>query len=141
MSENSDLRVFVDSNVLLSAIRSEKSVSSHLLSLVIERHHLVICSYSITEVSQVISKRFPEAMTVWDSFLTSLEFELTYTPAHPLSFSAPPIRDPKDLPILVSALAAQPDIFVTGDQDFHTPEIQEHLVVLTPSEFLRAFAQ
>ncbi|WP_211236980.1 hypothetical protein [Aneurinibacillus terranovensis] len=41
--------------------------------------------------------------------------------------------------IVVSALLAQPDILVTGDQDFHTPEIKEQLVVLSPSEFLRAF--
>ncbi|UOF92623.1 hypothetical protein LSG31_10940 [Fodinisporobacter ferrooxydans] len=34
---------------------------------------------------------------------------------------------------------AQPDLFVTDDQDFHTPEIKEQLVVLTPSDFLRAF--
>jgi len=52
----------------------------------------------------------------------------------------PYIRDQKDLPILVSAMVAQPDIIVTGDLDFHTPEIQEHFTVMTPGDFLRTFS-
>lgn len=139
MSVNSGLRVFVDSNVLISAVRSEKSISGRLVDLLIEDHHLIICSYSVTEVSRVLSARFPEAMATWDRFLTSLEFELTYTPSNPGSFSAPAIRDEKDLPILVSALLAQPDVLVTGDLDFHTTEIKEQLVVMTPSDFIRVF--
>jgi predicted nucleic acid-binding protein len=53
----------------------------------------------------------------------------------------PPIRDIADLPILVSVMVAQPDIVVTGDHDFHTPEILEHFTVLSPSDFLRSFGQ
>lgn len=55
--------------------------------------------------------------------------------------TVPPIRDPADLPILASAMLAQPDILVTGDNDFHTPEIQEYFTVLTPADFLKSFGQ
>lgn len=136
---NSGIRVFVDSNVLISAMQSEKSASRELLLLLCEEHHLMICSYSLTEISGVLAKRFPHKLSEWDQFLSRLEFELVYTPTDPTTFPAPPIRDDKDLPILVSALLAQPDVLVTGDQDFHTPQIKEQLVVLTPSDFLRAF--
>lgn len=137
--KNNAFRVFVDSNVLISAMRSHKSLSSKLLHFLITEHHLIVCSYSINEVSKVLSERFPETMSIWDRFLSSLEFELTYTPADPTSFSAPNIRDEKDIPILVSAIIAQPDILVTGDYDFHTPEIREHFAVYTPADFLRAY--
>ncbi len=50
------LRVFIDSNILVSAVLSESSMASKLLKLLIEEHHLIICSYSITEVSQVIHR-------------------------------------------------------------------------------------
>ena len=140
MNENSGLRVFVDSNVLISAMQSENAASRDLLLLLSENHQLIICSYSLTEVSRVLLKRFPDKLPEWDRFLNRLEFELVYTPTDPFSFSVPLIRDDKDLPILVSAILAQPDIMVTGDYDFHTPEIKEQIVVMTPVEFLRAFA-
>lgn len=49
------------------------------------------------------------------------------------------MRDPEDLPILLSALVSKPDMLVTGDKDFHTKEIQAYLAVYTPEDFLRNF--
>ena len=37
-------------------------------------------------------------------------------------------------------MVAQPDILITGDMDFHTPEIQEHFTIMTPGDFLNAFS-
>lgn len=74
----SALRVFVDSNILISAIHSDRSISGKLLKFVIEEHQLVICSYSITEISKVLQRKLPGLLTKWDRFLTSLEFELAY---------------------------------------------------------------
>lgn len=140
MSEaNNGMRVFLDSNVLISAIISDKSVSSQLLNLIIEKHRLIICSYSITEVSKVLDRKFPNHVGKWDKFLASLEFELAYTPTDIKSYYVPSIRDPQDIPILVSAMVAQPDIFITGDRDFYTSEIREYFAIYTPAEFLQYF--
>ena len=137
--KNNALRVFIDSNVLISAVLSQSSLSAKLLDLLIEDHQLIICSYSLTEVSRVIGRKFPAKMALWDKFLSTLEFELTYTPNNVASINAPSIRDPKDLPILVSAIIAQPDIFITGDLDFYTPEIQEIFTILSPADFIRTY--
>ncbi|EHQ89719.1 putative toxin-antitoxin system toxin component, PIN family [Desulfosporosinus youngiae] len=134
------LRVFIDSNILVSAVLSNSSLSSKLLTLIIEEHHLIICSYSITEVSKVINRKFPKHISKWDKFLTTLEFEIAYTPSDLSTVSVPYIRDPKDIPILVSAMVSQPDILITGDMDFHTPEIQEFFTIMTPVDFLNAFS-
>ena len=133
------LRVFIDSNILISAMHSGASISRHLLLLLAREHHLLICSYSLAEVSRVLEKRFPDKLAEWDHFLTRLQFEMVYTPTDPSTFSIPYIRDKKDIPILVSAMIAQPDILVTGDHDFHTPEIQEYFTVMTPADFVRSF--
>jgi len=134
------LRVFIDSNILVSAVLSNSSLSSKLLTLLIEEHHLIICSYSITEVSKVINRKFPKHIAKWDKFLTTLEFEIAYTPSDMSTVRVPYIRDPKDIPILVSAMVSQPDILLTGDLDFYTPEIQEHFTIMTPGDFLNAFS-
>lgn len=138
--KNNALRVFIDSNILVSAVLSESSMASKLLTLLIEKHHLIICNYSITEVSKVIQRKFPSEIAKWDRFLTTLEFEMAYTPSDLSTVKVPHIRDPRDLPILVSAMVAQPDIVVTGDLDFHTPEIKEHFTIMTPGDFLTAFS-
>ncbi len=71
--------------------------------------------------------------------LASLDFELVYTPKDTSLLDIPYIRDSEDLPILISAIIAKSDIFVTGDKDFHTEEIQESLYVCTPADFLSNF--
>ena len=57
-----NLRVFVDSNILISALLSSKSVASQLLTLVLSDHHLVLCDYGLAEVAQVIGRKFPTAV-------------------------------------------------------------------------------
>lgn len=100
----SRLRIFCDTNVLISAVLSEKSVSAQLFEFVIEEHDLLICSYSIVEASRVIERKFPQWLSKWDEFLTALEFEITYTPKDLSTVKTSPIRDQADLPILVSAI-------------------------------------
>lgn len=67
--KNKRLRIFVDTNVLISAILSETSISAKLLRYVIEEHQLLICSYTITESSKVIERKFPKRLSLWDKFL------------------------------------------------------------------------
>lgn len=140
MTSNPDdglnLRVFVDSNILISALLSSKSVASQLLTLVLSDHHLVLCDYGLAEVAQVIRRKFPTAVPKWEIFLASLDCEIVHTPVDLDIVAGPDIRDVKDRPVLVSALIAQPDAFVSGDADFHTPEIAEYLNVYTPRQFL-----
>lgn len=138
-NENNAFRVFVDTNIFISAIHSKKNVSRKLLLTLSEKHQLLLCTYTLMEISSVITKRFPHKLTEWDHLLTLLEFELIYTPENPSDYSAPYIRDEKDLPVLVSAIIAKPDMMITGDKDFFTKEIQGYLTVYSPSEFLRYF--
>jgi len=42
----------------------------------------------------------------------------------------------KDVPILVSALKASPDFFITGDKDFNSEEIKKMLNVIKTRDFL-----
>jgi len=91
-------------------------------------------------VTRVIERKFPNHIAKWEKLLTTLEFELAYTPSDISTVKVPYIRDPADLPILVSAMVSQPDILVTGDRDFYTSEIQEYFKIMTPGDFLNSFS-
>jgi len=58
-----------------------------------------------------------------------LSFELIYTPKRIEPSEYPSIRDRKDLPILVSAILSDIDIFITGDEDFHTVDIDKPQII------------
>jgi hypothetical protein len=54
-----------------------------------EDHHLMIGSYTVSEASRVIADRFPDKMSLWDQYLSWLEFELVYTPSDTIGWSVP----------------------------------------------------
>lgn len=82
-------RVFIDSNVLISAILSEKSPCRLLIRYVIQDYQLILCSYSLNEVSRILKNKFPSKMIDWDFMLTNLDFELAYTPKSHSNFDLP----------------------------------------------------
>jgi putative PIN family toxin of toxin-antitoxin system len=137
--KNNSIRVFVDTNVILFAMFSDESPFRKLLLFLAEKHQLIICSDTLTEVSRVLKGRFPNKLAAWDKLLTRMDLELVYTPIDVLAIVAPTIHDEKDRAILASAIIAQPDILVTVDNDFHTDEIREYFDVYTPSEFIQSF--
>ncbi|MDN4593825.1 putative toxin-antitoxin system toxin component, PIN family [Polycladomyces subterraneus] len=135
------MRVLVDTNVLFSAVISRGALPFRVMLDAIQAdHQLLICTYSINEISRVLQRKRPEALTEWDGLLSRLHFELIHTP-NPceIDFYIPPIRDEGDKPILASAIKGKADIIITGDKDFHSDEIREYIAVYTPSDFIRDF--
>lgn len=140
MNANTNIfRILIDTNVLISYVISENSVAGKLIHFISKHHRLLICSYSITEASSVIARKFPGKSASWEHIIASLNFQLIYTPEQKPSFHVPQIHDEKDIPILISAVLAQPDILISGDSHFHTAVIKQYFAVYTPADFLRDF--
>lgn len=140
MGEKAELlRVFIDSNILFSAIAFPGSTARRVVERIFQTGTLVVCSYSIDEIKMVFARKLPHKLDVWEEFLKTAPFELVDTPSNLKEQELPYIRDEKDIPILASVLLSQPDCFVTGDKDFHTDEIKKRIKVLTPAEFLLEF--
>ena len=135
-TKRSRLRVFVDTNVIISAILSKTSVSARFLYFVIFEHELLICSYTLEEIQRLIERKFPNRISQWQAFIAALEFELIETPNEISGLHLLQIRDIHDVPILSSALLCKPDYLVTGDYDFFTEEIRGQLQVISPGDFL-----
>jgi predicted nucleic acid-binding protein len=97
---------------------------------------ICICSYSIEEFHRVVERKFPENKSDAVEFLTNLEFELIASPVEMCFERLPYIRDEKDYPILQAAIAANIELLLTGDKDFHDVRCRK-LKILGPTEFAR----
>jgi len=129
------LRFLADTNVLISSALFPDGKVSKVLSYILETHDLVLCSFSIEEAKAVFDRKFPEKVSSLDRFLKGIEFELFQTPSTIDSKAFPTLRDPKDIPILASAILSGVDILLTGDKDFQDIDIEKPLI-FTPSEYL-----
>lgn len=131
------MRIMVDTNVLFSAILFPQGRAAKALSHCIRKHELVICSYVLDELKRVVRKKFPSRLSELDTFFEKLSFELVYTPEH-IEKALFPIRDPKDYPILYTAVIENVDVLLSGDDDFSDTGLT-HPEIVTPAEFLKRF--
>jgi len=74
------MRVFVDTNVIISSILFPQGKVASVFSHIIETHDLIISSYSIKECEIVFDKKFPTKKEYLKNFFNSLTFELFETP-------------------------------------------------------------
>ena len=130
------MRIMLDTNILISMFVF-KSMGS-LIDTITKKHTIVICSYVIEELHEVISRKFPSKNKDLESFLLKLPFELVYTPQMVDVNDMFVIRDADDEKVLYSAIIADVDILLTGDKDFSDVDI-ERPEILTPHEFLEKY--
>ncbi len=132
------MRIMTDTNIIISAFLFPNSLIRKLLEKIVVQDQLVLCSYIIEELYAVFKSKFPEEIDSLDFFLSELAFELVYTPKRINVSNYPDIRDEDDLPILVSAIMGDVDVFITGDKDFHCIDI-ERPQIISPKEFSKIY--
>ena len=129
------MRIMIDTNVFISIMVFNSKTLSKMLNDICEKHTLVLSSYILEEISNVINSKFPDKASVMDNVLFNMPFELEFTPHVLPEHNFFCIRDPKDEKILYSAITADVDILITGDKDFFEFEM-ERPEILLPSEFI-----
>lgn len=102
-------------------------------------HQLVLSSYIVEELKNVIKRKFPGKAGVVDTLLAKMNYEYVYTPDI-LDETLFEIRDAKDYPVLYTAIMEDVDIFVTGDNDFIDIDIDKP-EILTPAEFVERYVK
>jgi putative PIN family toxin of toxin-antitoxin system len=132
------MRVMLDTNVLISAIVFRSAIMNGIIKALAVKHKLVLCSYTMEELCEVIEHKFPAARIHIDTFFSSLPFEHFDTPKPIPKHDLFKIRDVDDEPVLYSAIIANVDILITGDKDFLDIDVK-HPEIMTPSEFLHKY--
>jgi len=132
------MEIMLDTNILISAGLFPGGMMTAFLDRITKNHRIVLCSYCLEELGDVIRRKFPEKRRHIEVFLQKLPFTLVYTPELDLVELDVPIRDEADYPVLMSAVLADVDILITGDKDFCGLEI-ERPEIRTPAEFLAQY--
>ena len=128
------MRIFIDTNIILSAALFPEGKVAVVLSYILETHTVIIASYSIKECTTVFKKKFPDKNKCLKEFLERIEYEQFETPLKVDANDYPSIRDISDLPILASAILSDADILLTGDKDFSEIKVKKPLI-FTPSQY------
>ena len=115
-----NMRVLIDSNVLVSAIYSPNSTPHQAYKKAVESpYQALICTFSIEELRRVFNRKFPQHIPQLERFLAEIISVVEIVPIPPtIHTDEQTIRDINDRPILRAAITARADIILTGDKDF-----------------------
>ena len=112
----------VDTNVLVSLLVFSSKKMNQMMECIFMKHQLVLSSYIVEELKDVVSKKFPKKMEVVDTLLSKMNYEYVYTPDI-IDETLFEIRDIKDYPVLYTAILEDVDILVAGDSDFNNVDV------------------
>ena len=127
----------VDTNVLISLLVFSSKKMNQMMECIFTEHQLVLSSYIVEELKDVVRRKFSDKVGVVDTLLAKMNYEYVYTP-DTLDEMLFEIRDVKDYPVLYTAILEDVDILVTGDSDFEDVDVEKP-EILTPAEFVERY--
>ena len=127
----------VDTNVLISLLVFSSKKMNQMMECIFMKHQLVLSSYIVEELKDVVKRKFPNKVGVVDILLAKMNYEYVYAPDI-LDETLFEIRDIKDYPVLYTAILEDVDILVTGDSDFSDVKVEKP-EILTPAEFVEKY--
>jgi len=113
------VKVFLDSNVIISGLISDKSAPRLILELLchdLPLMHAVTGQYNLEEIERTITRKLPAARPVLHDFMSRLKIEIIPLPAGEKLGKYRGVIADEDLPVLVSAIECGADYLVTGDK-------------------------
>lgn len=129
------MKVVVDASVLIAAAISRAGVCAELLEDVLTHHELVISDFIAGELARKLADKFgfPEReVRQLRRFLKRVS-----TTVEPTALPAGVCRDPTDVPVLGTAVAAGASILVTVDKDLLALGEFPGIAIIKPGEFWR----
>jgi predicted nucleic acid-binding protein len=136
------VRVFLDSNVILSGLLSDKGAPRTILDLLTLKFPFLVGStgrFNLIEIERNLKKKMPEILAVYKRYLPKLDLKIIPLPRpEELRKFSGKITD-KDVPVLVSAIRSKTDFLVTGDKQ-HFQKLKSQgdysFRIVSPSEFV-----
>ncbi len=125
------MRVFVDSNVVVSSFTSN-GLSRRLLDLLVAEHEIILSPQVFEESRRIITKKFVVNTGDLDEFFRALleSSELSLPPYE----KRIEVRDPDDVDILAAALKSGAAYLVTGDKDLLDVDTHGEIAIVRPRE-------
>ena len=137
------LRVFLDTNVLFSALYSTTGPAAYILNnFIAGKLSVVISQQVLEEAVRNMKAKLPQTVPAFQRFLLDNPPVIVKNPSPEEVKEWSKLINFDDAGILASAIAVQPDYFLTGDKHFfENPQIFEKsgLNIMTPSQFLKEY--
>ena len=126
------MRVFVDTNVLVSAVAT-RGLCADVLREILASHDMIISQQVLDEVEEVLRSRFGAGPDAVAEFVQLLRHESIIAKPGPLPDVE--LQDKDDLPVLAAAVASRAQVMVTGDQELLELGAVENVEIISPRQF------
>ena len=141
------VRVFLDSNVVISGILSDRGSPLIILDILCLGLPFLIGitgRYNILEIERALRRKAPKVIPIYQTYHPELNLEIIPIPAKEELKPYHGYTSEKDVPVLVSAINGNADFLVTGDKkDFaklkHINDIP--IRILSPPECIEAVGE
>ena len=129
------MRILIDTNVIISAVAFRGRATLDFFDRISGQHTLIITTSVLDEIKTIILRKKPEKLVDFEIFVDKYMFEID---EGDFNFDEEVIiRDPNDKHVIISALATDTDVLITGDKDFFAGDYG--IEILTPAEFLKKY--
>ena len=135
-------RIFLDSNVILSGLFSERGATRLILDLLtLDLPVLAGLTgrFNLLEIERNIGKKLPGALSFWQVYLPQIRLEIVATPSSWDLALLGDTAESEDLPVIASAINGKADYFVSGDKRLLSRLEKRHDILFraaAPAEFL-----
>ena len=126
------MKVFLDTNVLVSAVAT-RGLCADVLREVLRHHHLIISSELLKELENVFRKTLGLSQNMILEFIAVIKQDSQLSTPSPLLNVK--IRDKNDLLMLSSALNGGADLFITGDKELLGLKSIKNMDIVSPRMF------
>ncbi len=129
------MRIMLDTNVIISGIAFTGN-ERELLDIIYRKNAALVLSKFVELETRIVLKiKFPGKEQTFQDFLNLVQSELIDFPSNEKVKEAESIiRNQNDTVVLAAVLEVKPDIFVSGNLDFHTSEIASIINVMHSKE-------
>lgn len=128
------MTVVLDTNIFVSALIRRGSARSLILHLVARNFSLALSEYLIRETEQVLRRAKFSDSKILNQLWELVKTDAKFVKIEPLVINSY-LRDPKDHPILQTALAAKAEYLITGDKDLLVLKKWRGIEIVTITEF------
>lgn len=142
MAKKEAVRVFLDSNVILSGLFSDKGaprIILDILGLGLPFLTGMTGRYNLMEIERNLAKKLPAALPVYRRYFPKMNLEVIPLPSAEEVNKFSGVTADKDIPVLVSAIHGKADFLVTGDKkDFAQLKAKSPypFKIVNPAEFI-----
>ena len=112
----SKFHLVLDTNVLISALINDGAARRFVRRVLNEKVKVVLSDYIINEVEEVLKRKKFSKMEIVIDLWEVLKQEARVVSV-PVDHQTTTVRDPKDHPILLTAVKSGAEVIVTGDGD------------------------